>query len=238
MAAAGGLATAGSVTQSAQAATLATSLSATLSGLVLATVSYPSSVTGSVQQISAWAVSLTAMATLATSHAKLLTTYSDPSLLIQLTTGWDVYCRANSLASSEIAISSAIGDSVTPAALVAALKALGTSALNDAMRSINTTLSATTTTTGTTATAPTLSDSQVKALASAVTAFKSLFTAATSALNALSAKSSAAANSATTAQAAYSNAIAVALISASARSPAVSSAVNAITPASVLSLLE
>ncbi|QCR38740.1 hypothetical protein [Nissabacter sp. SGAir0207] len=230
---AGGLATAASATQSTQAAKLATKASATLSGLVLSTVTYPSSINANVAQISSWAKVLAGTATQATSHATLLANYSDPSTLIQLTTGWDVHCRASGLKASELAISTAIGDAATPGALVAALTALDISALSSAMDSINATLAS-----GTATVPAALSTSQVAALQTAVTGFTAKMATATAAQKTLATQYDAASSSITTSQQAYSNAISVALIGASINSAAVAKAVSAITPASVLALLK
>lgn len=235
--AAGGLTTPASATSATSAAVSAQNLSDTLAAMLLATVSYPSTVSASVSSITDWSSALVTLATDATSYAALMTKYADPSVLIQLTTGWDVYCRSNDLNASELTISAAIGDDSEPAALVAALAAVSTTAIAAAMSDINTTLSTTATTT-TTTTTPALSDAQIAALTAAVTTLTPLMAAVATAHSTLTARYTAAQSSATEAEDAFSNAISVALISSSVSSTAVGSAVSAITPAAVLAILE
>lgn len=113
-----GLFTSASAIKATEAATVATSLGETLAGTLISTVTYPSSVTDFTGQILSWSQALEIAAEDATTNAVLMTEYADPSMLIQLTSGWNVYCRANALDASELTILAAIGDATEPDALL------------------------------------------------------------------------------------------------------------------------
>ena len=226
---AGGLTAAPSYIKSADAASKATSLANTLRSLVLSTIQYPSSVSNNVSQITTWSTSLDAIAATANMHAQLLKVQADPSALIQLSIGWDVYCRANDAAASELPVSVAIANESVPTVLCDALDDLNTSALALAMSSINTTLGA-----GTTAS---LSAGQITDLDNAISDFSSVMADTTAAETDVADLYTTANSSVTAAQAAYNNAISVALISSSVSDATVASALTAITPPAVLAAL-
>ncbi|EBZ5074337.1 hypothetical protein EBP22_17270 [Salmonella enterica subsp. enterica serovar Typhimurium] len=242
--AAGGMTTPPSIEKSVEVVTNATAISTLLTGLFLSTVEYPATISTSTAQISSWASLLSELAKSADAHVKLLRGYADPSALIQLSIGWDVYCRANDLAATELPVSQAIADETRPENLRTALSALNTSPLKEAMDAINTALSAGAggeetgggETGGTTS--PTLTDDQIKALNDAVEGFTIPMANVTAAGDELKTIYEGAASSSNTAQTAYSNAISVALVNASVNDSTVASAITAITPATVLNALK
>lgn len=242
--AAGGMTTPPSIEKSVEVVTNATAISTLLTGLFLSTVEYPATISTSTAQISSWASLLSELAKSADAHVKLLRGYADPSALIQLSIGWDVYCRANDLAATELPVSQAIADETRPENLRTALSALNTSPLKEAMDAINTALSAGAggeetgggETGGTTS--PTLTDDQIKALNNAVEGFTIPMANVTAAGDELKTIYEGAASSSNTAQTAYSNAISVALVNASVNDSTVASAITAITPATVLNALK
>lgn len=242
--AAGGMTTPPSIEKSVDVVTNATAISTLLTGLFLSTVEYPATISTSTAQISSWASLLSELAKSADAHVKLLRGYADPSALIQLSIGWDVYCRANDLAATELPVSQAIADETRPENLRTALSALNTSPLKEAMDAINTALSAGAggeetgggETGGTTS--PTLTDDQIKALNDAVEGFTIPMANVTAAGDELKTIYEGAASSSNTAQTAYSNAISVALVNASVNDSTVASAITAITPATVLNALK
>lgn len=242
--AAGGMTTPPSIEKSVEVVTNATAISTLLTGLFLSTVEYPATISTSTAQISSWASLLSELAKSADAHVKLLRGYADPSALIQLSIGWDVYCRANDLAATELPVSQAIADETRPENLRTALSALNTSPLKEAMDAINTALSAGAggeetgggETGGTTS--PTLTDDQIKALNDAVEGFTIPMANVTAAGDELKTIYEDAVSSSNTAQTAYSNAISVALVNASVNDSTVASAITAITPATVLNALK
>ena len=242
--AAGGMTTPPSIEKSVEVVTNAPAISTLLTGLFLSTVEYPATISTSTAQISSWASLLSELAKSADAHVKLLRGYADPSALIQLSIGWDVYCRANDLAATELPVSQAIADETRPENLRTALSALNTSPLKEAMDAINTALSAGAggeetgggETGGTTS--PTLTDDQIKALNDAVEGFTIPMANVTAAGDELKTIYEGAASSSNTAQTAYSNAISVALVNASVNDSTVASAITAITPATVLNALK
>lgn len=227
--AAGGLTTAPSCTKSAAAASQATSLASTLRGLILPSIQYPGTVSENVSQITAWSVGLDAVAVTSNMHAELLNTYAEPSALIQLSIGWDVHCRANDAAASELPISLAIANVAVPGALCDALDSLDTSSLTSAMSSINTTLAA-----GATAS---LASGQINDLDNAVSDFTRAMTTITAVQADVDDLYTTANSSVAAAQGAYNNAISVALINSSSSDASVASALTVITPPAVLAAL-
>lgn len=240
--AAGGLIMPASSISASSAASNAASISKVLAAMLLETVSYPSSVSDQTALILTWSKALSDTASNATGYAALLNQYADPSVLIQLTNGWDIHCRANDLSPRELTISAVIGDDTEPAALGSVLATLDTTSLAKAMKDINATLSAAVTSnssgTATATAAPALSEAQITALTSAAEAFAAPISAVVTANNALTVRFNAAQESAKQAEDAFNSAISVALISSSISSTAVASAVSAITPASVLAILK
>ncbi|MDM3277809.1 hypothetical protein OGW16_00130 [Citrobacter sp. Ce104] len=242
--AAGGMTTPPSIEKSVEVVTNATAISTLLTGLFLSTVEYPETISTSTAQISSWASFLSELAKSTDAHVKLLREYADPSALIQLSIGWDVYCRANDLAATELPVSRAIADETHPENLRSALSALNTAPLKEAMDAINAALSAGAggeetgggETGGTTS--PTLTDDQIKALNDAVEGFTIPMANVTAAGDELKTIYEDAASSSNTAQTAYSNAISVALVNASVNDSTVASAITAITPATVLNALK
>ncbi|MEE9647887.1 hypothetical protein [Enterobacter soli] len=232
--AAGGLVTPASATQATSAANKATSLSDTLSALILLTVTYPSTVTNYTAKISAWAEALANVEEDANTYSALMKEYADLSVLVQLTIGWDVYCRANGIDETELPVSAAIGDAKEPAAVLSALSALNTADIVSAMGEINTAALAAVAT----GLPAALTNAQITALQTAVANFIAPMAAVNTALSVLDARHTEALKSATQAEDAYNKAIAVALINSSINSAAVSSAVSAITPASVMAIIK
>lgn len=232
--AAGGMTTPPSIEKSAGAASSATTISEQLAALVLSTLQYPATVSANTLQITEWATSLSEQSKVANSHAQLLRQHSDPSALIQLSIGWDVYCRANELPSSELPVSKAIADDVSPTKLLGALAELDISGLKTAMNSINASLAAGATGGGT---GTVITDAQAKALSDAVAVFVPAMAEVITAGNTLNIVYEDALGSCNTAQNAYSNAVTVALVNASVNDCSVASAITAITPAAVLNAL-
>lgn len=212
--------------------------------MLLETVSYPSSVSDKTDLIISWSKELSATAASASSYAALINQYADPSVLIQLTSGWDVHCRANDLTPTELTISAAIGDDTEPATLERVLATVDTASLAKAMGDINLTLSASASNPSSSSgsasatAAPALSEAQITALTSAADTFAIPVAAITAAEKVLTERFEAAQKSAKQAEDAFNNAISVTLISTSVSSSTVASAVSAITPASVLAILK
>ncbi|MCQ6312354.1 hypothetical protein [Citrobacter portucalensis] len=242
--AAGGMATPPSIEKSVEVVSNANAVSGVLSGLILSTIEYPATISTGTAQITGWASILSELAKSTDAHVKLLRVYADPSALIQLSIGWDVYCRANDLAATELPVSRAIADETHPENLRSALAALDTAPLKEAMDAINAALSAgaggeeagSGETGGTTS--PTITDDQIKALNDAVEGFTNPMTNVTAAGDELKTVYEDAASSSNTAQTAYNNAISIALVNASVNDSTVASAITAITPATVLNALK
>ncbi|RAU45291.1 hypothetical protein DBY68_016890 [Pseudocitrobacter sp. RIT415] len=227
---AGGMITPPAVNICTEAATSSAATSTLLKGLILSTVQYPATISANTTQITTWSASLSDLSKSADNHAQLLRGYTSPSALIQLSIGWDVYCRANEQEATELPVSKAITDDTHPGALRDALATLDASALKAAMDAINTSLAV--------GAGVSLTDAQIKALADAVAGFKTAMTAVTAAGDSLNTIYQDAVTSCNSAQTAYSNAISVALVNSSVNDSTVGSAITAITPAAVLSALK
>ncbi|ENJ5738492.1 hypothetical protein AB1O77_004142 [Salmonella enterica subsp. enterica serovar Newport] len=239
--AAGGLKTPDAIATSISCAAEAKNLSDQLAGLVLETVTYPDTIASNVITITDTADTMNSTSQMAKEHSDLLAANADLSVLLQLNIGWDVYCRANTLEATELPISVAIGDNVTPKTLLDSINALDIDAVVTAMTEINQVLNTGAGgDTGSEATqpAPSLTRDQIDALAAAcesLTASVSNLAAPRDALKALFDK---AGQSVSTSMQAYSNAINTALAEASANNTSTASAVVALVPKSVMDELK
>ncbi|MBW6099841.1 hypothetical protein KZ773_27565 [Escherichia coli] len=234
--------TPGAITSARNSANTAKLLAEELTGLILDTIVYPDTITSYVSTIRTTATGLTNIGGLATQHADLLAGYADPSMLLQLDIGWDVYCRANEREVSELPISIAIGDVTITKSLEDAVNALNTSSLVAAMGEINQTLNTGSGSSsgsgsggGTATPPPALTEEQIESLKVATEQFGGCFQPDNSAHNcALQQQYERANESANVAITAYNHAIGTALAEASANKVSTASAVAALVPDSVL----
>lgn len=241
LAAAGGMKTPEAVTTSTSCAKSAKMLADQLAGLVLDTITYPTTITEYITEITGHANTLGAINQLASEHASLLAANADLSVLLQLNIGWDVYCRANALEASELPISLAIGDKETPGALLDALNALDGAAVVASMTEINQVLNTGAgggTEGGTVPLPPSLSQGQIDALKAACAEFSVMMDKLPFPRDALKTQHDKASESASTGLQAYSDAVSTALAEASANNSSTASAVAALVPESVMAELK
>lgn len=237
--AAGGLQTPASVIQARNMQNTAAALSTSLTQLVKTELSYPPEITDVIQGISGAVSTLDAWAATAASHADLLTENADLSTLIQLNIGWEVHCRAQGNAVTELPVSLAIGDADTPGAASNAVSALQVSELKEKMDDVNTTLaSVPPAAAGTTAPAVSLSENQINDLKRAWTEFAAALSAKTAEIDALKEQTAAASASVNTALTSYNMAVTTALANACIGNVSTASAVSALVPADALTFLQ
>ncbi|EDJ7306181.1 hypothetical protein M8D79_004295 [Salmonella enterica] len=239
--AAGGLKTPDAIATSTNCAAEAKNLSDQLAGLVLETVTYPDTIASNVITITGTADTMNSTSQMAKEHADLLAANADLSVLLQLNIGWDVYCRANTLEASELPISVAIGDNVTPKTLLDSINALDIDAVVTAMTEINQVLNTGAggdTGSGATQPTPSLTRDQIDALVAACESLMASVSNLAAPRDALKALFDKAGRSVSTSMQVYSNAINTALAEASANNTSTTSAAVALVPKSVMDELK
>ncbi|OKP01552.1 hypothetical protein [Xenorhabdus eapokensis] len=203
--------------------------------LVKKETTYPAPVTTALRKINDASGKLTIAANAANAFHDAIKDYQSPSQLIQMRIGWTCYLKGNLLSdSTPFHLIEAIADSQITTAQNQLVTHLKTEDIKAAMDEINIVL---TNSVGAGGIASRLTDKQILTLNSAVKALTGALSELDQATEAVNRLATQASDSVSHAQKSFRDAVSVSIISGLLESTVMTGALNAITPASVISAL-
>ncbi|HAT3959709.1 TPA: hypothetical protein I9Y37_001846 [Citrobacter freundii] len=222
-------------TISAEAATKAAAVAA----LHVTTITYPDTIAAQVTLLTTWAALLTRVKTVCDTFVTHVTPYQEPTDMIQLYNGWEVYKKVNALPDDQdIRTNAAVGDTTVVAGLKTALDAIDTGTLATAWGIVNTALTPAPVTPPATATTPTLTQQQITDLGVAMTKAGVTFDALKTATDAVETLGNNAKADADVSNDAFSRAVSVAILTNITSNGMLTDSVKAILPANVFSEIQ
>jgi len=223
--------TASSILQATDVESKAKAKGTSLGGLILATVTYPASITAQVTKLTSWAALLNRASTVCGTFKTNVTPYQTPTEMIELYVGWDVYLKVSGLpADSLLRTNAAVADTTLVAALQTAVNGMTFTDVFTAWNAVNAalTIAPVTDPQAPPIPAPTLTQAQIDALTTAMSAAEPTFTALTGQVNSVETLATNAKSDADKASDAFHRAVDVSVMTNIASSPVLADSLKAI----------